>query len=152
MAVKPVPEGYHTLTPSLTVRGAWKLIEFLKRSFEAELLQEPLMRPDGTIMWAGMKIGDSRIMLSDANEQIPPVCISLYVYVNDVDATYKRAIAAGGVPSMEPTDHFYGDRSGGLKDPFGNSWWIATHKEDVSAAELAKRADDFFKKMKNRAA
>jgi uncharacterized glyoxalase superfamily protein PhnB len=152
MAVKPIPEGYHTVTPYLTVQGAAKLIDFLKKAFGAEAVHEPHKLPDGKIMHAEMKIGDSRVMLSDATEQMPATQTALYLYVNDVDGVYKRAIAAGGTSTMEPMDQFYGDRSGGLKDPFGNRWWVATHKEDVPASELEKRFKTFIEQQKNKAA
>jgi PhnB protein len=151
MAAKPIPEGYHTVTPYLTVRGAAKLIDFLKKAFGGEQV-ELFKRPDGGIMHASVKIGDSRIMLSDANDQMPATQTSIFLYVNDVDATYKRAIAAGGISTMEPMDQFWGDRSGGLRDPFGNRWMVATHKEDVSTAEIEKRFQAFLKQQKNKAA
>jgi uncharacterized glyoxalase superfamily protein PhnB len=152
MAVKPVPEGYHTVTPYLVVRGAARTIEFLKKAFGAEVLGESMMRPDGTVMHATIKIGDSHIMVSDANEQSPPTQSMLYVYVPNVDAVYQHAIAAGGTSLMEPIDQFYGDRSGGVKDPAGNRWFIGTHKEEVTPQELRKRADAIFKQQRGRAA
>jgi uncharacterized glyoxalase superfamily protein PhnB len=152
MATKPIPDGYHTVTPYLVVRGAMKTIEFLTRAFGAQQLQEPMKRPDGSIMHATLKIGDSILMLSDANDQAPATQAMLYVYVPDADATFKRALAAGGTALMEPSDMFYGDRSGGLKDPSGNRWFVATHKEDVAPAELRKRAEVFAKQQQGRAA
>jgi uncharacterized glyoxalase superfamily protein PhnB len=152
MAAKPVPDGYHTVTPYLTVRGAPRVIEFLIQAFEAELPHEPIKRPDGTIMHAEVKIGDSRIMIADESEMSKATPSSLYLYVPNVDRAYQQAIKAGGSTVMEPTDMFYGDRSGNVKDPSGNSWFIATHKEDVSPQELAKRADAFLKQQKGKAA
>jgi uncharacterized glyoxalase superfamily protein PhnB len=152
VSAKPIPEGFHTVTPYLCVRGAAATIEFLKKAFGAELAFEPLKRPDGLIMHAEIKIGDSRVMLGDASEQHPPTQSGLYVYVPNVDASYQRAVTAGGVSSMEPVDMFYGDRSGCVKDPSGNSWFIATHKEDVGQQELKKRADAFYKQQKDKAA
>jgi uncharacterized glyoxalase superfamily protein PhnB len=152
MAVKAVPDGYHTVTPYLTVRGAPNVIEFLKRAFGAELTHEPTKRPDGTIMHAEVKIGDSLVMIADESEMAKATTSSLYLYVPDVDSVYQRAIKAGGNTIMEPTDMFYGDRSGGVKDPSGNSWYIATHKEDVGPQELAKRAAAFMKQQKGKAA
>jgi PhnB protein len=152
MAVKPIPEGYHTVTPYLTVQEAAKLIDFLKKAFGATETHPPHKRPDGTIMHAEVKIGDSRIMISDANEQVPATKASLYLYVEDADAVYKRALSAGSTSVMEVTDMFYGDRSGGVKDAFGNRWWIGTHKEDVSAPELEKRFKNFIEQQKNKAA
>ncbi len=148
MAVKPIPDGYHTVTPYLTVRGAAKVIDFLKQAFGAEEAGPPLKRPDGKIMHAQVKIGDSLVMLADENEMAKATTTSLYVYVPDVDKTYQRAIKAGGEKVMEPTDMFYGDRSGSVKDPSGNSWSMATHKEDVAPQEMAKRAEAFMKQHK----
>ena len=145
MAVKPVPDGYHTVTPYLVVRGATRTIEFARKAFGAEMVEEPVKRPDGTIMHAQFKIGDSIVMISDGTEQNPPTQTMLYLYVPNVDAVYQRAVAAGGTSLMEPMDQFYGDRSGGVKDPSGNQWFIGTHKEDVSPQELKKRAEAHHK-------
>ena len=152
MAAKPVPDGYHTVTRYLTVRGAPKVIEFLKQAFGAELFHEPVKRPDGTIMHAQVQIGDSRIMIAEENEMAKATPSSLYLYVPNVDGVFQHAVKAGGSTIMEPMDMFYGDRSGGVKDPSGNSWYIATHKEDVTPQELAKRADAFIKQQKGKAA
>jgi PhnB protein len=145
MAAKAIPEGYHTVTPYLVVRGAAKTMDFAKKAFGAELAFEPLKRPDGTIMHAEIKIGDSHVMISDATEQHPPMPSMLHLYVPNVDAVYQRAVAAGGTSMMEPVDMFYGDRSGGVKDPAGNHWFIGTHKEDIAPAELRKRAEAHLK-------
>jgi PhnB protein len=152
MAAKPIPEGYHTITPYLTVRGAPKVIEFLKQAFGAEMSHDPVKRPDGTIMHAEVKIGDSRIMIAEEHEMAKATSSSLYLYVPNVDAVYQQAIKAGGKTVMEPMDMFYGDRSGAVKDPSGNSWFVATHKEDVAPQELAKRAEAFNKQRKVKAA
>jgi PhnB protein len=152
MAAKPIPDGFHTVTPYLVMHEPEKTIAFLKQAFGAESEFEPLKRPDGSIMHAELKIGDSRVMLGGAREQSKPTQAMLYVYVPDVDAIYQRALAAGGIASMEPTDMFYGDRSGSVKDPAGNTWFIATHKEDVVPQELAKRAEAMFKQQKGKAA
>ena len=152
MAVKPVPDGYHSVTPYLTVRGATKVIEFLKQAFGARLTHEPIKRPDGSIMHAQVLIGDSRIMIAEESEMAKATMSTLYLYVPDVDSVFRQAVKAGGQTIMEPSDMFYGDRSGGVKDPSGNSWFIATHKEDVGAQELQKRAEVFIKQQKNRAA
>jgi PhnB protein len=152
MVAKYVPEGHHTVTPYLTVRGAAKVIDFLKRAFGAEITHEPLKRPNGTIMHAEVKIGDSRVMIAEESEMAKAVPSSLYLYVPNVDSVYQQAVKAGGETLMEPMDMFYGDRSGGLKDPSGNSWMIATHKEDVAPKELAKRAEAFFKQRKHKGA
>ena len=152
MAAKPVPDGYHTVTPYLTVRSAPKVIEFLKQAFGAELFHEPVKRPDGTIMHAQVQIGDSRIMIAEENEMAKATPSSLYLYVPNVDSVFQQAVKAGGSTIMEPMDMFYGDRSGSVKDPSGNSWFIATHKEDVEPKELAKRAEAFNKQQKSHAA
>jgi uncharacterized glyoxalase superfamily protein PhnB len=144
MAAKPVPDGYHTVTPYLTVRGAENVIEFLKQVFGAEM-SEIIKRPDGSIMHAQVKIGDSRVMIADESENAKATPSTLYVYVPNVDSVYERAIKFGGKSVMEPTDMFYGDRSGGVKDPSGNSWFVATHREDVAPQELQKRAEAFYR-------
>jgi PhnB protein len=152
MAVKPIPEGYHTVTPYLTVRNAPKVIEFLKQAFGGKLSHDAIKRPDGSIMHAQITIGDSRIMIAEESEMAKATVSTLYVYVPDVDRVYQQALKAGGNNVMEPMDMFYGDRSGGVKDPAGNSWYIATHREDVEPNELAKRAEAFSKQQKGRAA
>jgi PhnB protein len=144
MRVKPIPDGYHTVTPYLIVEGASSLIEFLKEAFDAQET-ERVVQPDGTIMHAEVRIGDSVVMLSDAMGEWKPMPTSIYLYVNDADATYQRALQAGGTSVMEPANLFYGDRHGSVKDPAGNYWSVATHIEDVPREELAKRAEDFMK-------
>ena len=152
MTAKPIPDGYHSVTPYLTVRGAAKAIDFLKKAFGAEISHEPLKRPDGTIMHAEVTIGDSPIMIADESEMAKATMSTLYLYVPNVDGVFQQAVKAGATKIMEPADMFYGDRSGGVKDPSGNSWFIATHKEDIAPAEMAKRAEAFIKQQKNRAA
>lgn len=139
MAVKPIPEGYHTVTPYLVVPGVAKLIDFLEQAFGAQE-KERHARPDGAIMHAEVKIGDSIVMMGEPMGEFKAIPAALYLYVEDVDAVYKRALEAGATSVMEPADQFYGDRNGGVKDPAGNLWWIATHIEDVSPEELARRA------------
>ena len=139
MAVKPIPEGYHTVTPYLTVQGVPKLIDFLTHVFEAQEI-ERVMRPDGSIGHAEVRIGDSVVMVGEACDAWKPMPSALYLYVNNTDAVYQRALQAGATSVMEPADQFYGDRSAGVQDPSGNLWWIATHQEDVPPAELKKRA------------
>ncbi|MBI3244900.1 MAG: VOC family protein [Deltaproteobacteria bacterium] len=139
MAAKAIPDGYHTITPYLTVQGAGKLIDFLKLAFDAQET-ERITAPSGTIAHAEVRIGDSIVMMSDAGGERAPMPSGLYLYVNDADAVYKSALRAGSTSIMEPADQFYGDRSAGVKDPVGNQWWIATHKEDVSPEELKRRA------------
>jgi PhnB protein len=138
MAVNPIPDGFHSVTPYMIVQGAAKLLEFLDQAFGAEEVLS-MKRPDGTIMHAQIKIGDSMIEMSEATAEMPAMPAMLHLYVNDADATYKRAIQAGATSLMEPIDQFYGDRESGVKDPCGNQWYIATHKEDVSPEELANR-------------
>jgi PhnB protein len=138
--VKPVPERYHSVTPYLVVEGVPKLLEFLKDTFNSTEL-ERVPRPDGTISHAEVRIGDSVVMMGEANAQSKPMPTMLYVYVEDVDAVYKRALQAGAKPVRELKDEFYGDRAGGVADPMGNQWWIATHKEDVSPEELRRRME-----------
>ena len=142
MQVKPIPEGYHTLTPYLVVDDVDILMDFLKNAFNAdERFRMP--GPDGKAMHAEMKIGNSHIMLGAAKEGHEANNSMIYMYVEDTDATYKQAVAAGGESLMEPADQFYGDRNAGIKGPMGNSWWIATHVEDVPDEEMAKRAQEY---------
>jgi PhnB protein len=136
--VKPIPDGYHQITPYLTVENGAELVEFLQRAFGATV-QHQMDRPDGSLWHADLQIGDSHVMLGGASEEWPAMPSAIHLYVEDADATYTRALAAGGTSIMEPMDMFYGDRHGGVKDPSGNSWWIATHIEDVSPEELARR-------------
>jgi uncharacterized glyoxalase superfamily protein PhnB len=140
MPVKPKPDHYHSVTPYLVVEGASRLIEFAEAAFGAREI-ERLAAPEGRIGHAELRIGDSVVMLADAHggrEQMP--CM-LHVYVDDADATYQRALAAGATSVQAPADQFYGDRSGGVRDPCGNLWWIATHIEDVPPDELKRRAE-----------
>jgi PhnB protein len=116
MAVNAKPEGYHSLTPYLVVEGAARLIDFLEEVFDAEV-KERFAAPGDLVGHAQLRIGDSTVMLSDAHDRYAPMPAMLYVYVDDVDATYQRALAAGGTQVEAPVDRFYGDRSGGVKDP-----------------------------------
>jgi len=143
MAVKPIPDGYHSVTPYLTIPGVAKLLDFLKQAFEAQELHR-MPRPDGAIMHAEVRIGDSRLMMGEPMGNAQPMFGSLYLYVHDVDAVYKRALQAGATSTSEPADQFYGDRSAGIKDPVGNQWWVATHKEDVPPEEIVRRAEAFM--------
>jgi PhnB protein len=135
--VRKRPEGFHTVNPYLVVNGAAKVIEFLKQAFAAEEIGQPFKAPDGKIMHATVRMGDSMVEIGDSAEPMPA---NLHVYVDDVDGLYRRAIAAGGVSIREPETTFYGDRSAGVKDPGGNSWWLACHVEDVSNEEIRRRA------------
>jgi PhnB protein len=147
MAVKPIPEGYHCVTASICAKGAAQAIDFYKKVFSAtERMRMP--HPDGRVGHAEIQIGDSAIMISDEFPEMGALSpqtvggspVSLYVYVADADETFKKAVAAGAKVKRPLADQFYGDRVGGIEDPFGHIWWIATHKEDVSMEELKKRA------------
>ena len=145
MAVKPIPDGYHSLTPYLIVDGGAEALEYYKTAFGATELFR--MEHEGKIGHAEMKIGDSPFMLADQNLQMgykgPKAYggtpVSLMIYVDDCDTIYNKAIAAGGTEYKPLQDQFYGDRSGTLTDPFGHVWTISTHKEDVSEEEMEKR-------------
>jgi PhnB protein len=144
---KPIPDGYHTATPYLIVRGAARAIDFYKQAFSATEMMRFAM-PDGKVMHAEIKIGNSPIMLADECPQMGAVSpqtvggspVSLLLYVEDVDALTAEAIAAGAKVIRPVQDQFYGDRSSTLTDPFGHQWTIATHKEDVPLEEMHRRA------------
>jgi PhnB protein len=138
MAVKPIPEGHHSVTPYLVVQGADKLIQFLEQGLEGKCVERH-PGPNGQTVHAEVKIGDSIVMLGEANERAGAYSAMLYLYVPDIDETYRRAVAAGGKSLVEPMNMFYGDRSGAVSDPCGNSWHLATHIEDVSPQEMQKR-------------
>ena len=140
MAVKAIPDGYHSVTPYLVVQNVGTLLDFLKQAFDAHALFPPMTRPNGTIVHAEVRIGDSVVMMGEPMGECTPMPGSIYLYVHNMDAVYKRALQAGATSLLEPTDQFYGDRSAGVQDPVGNRWWIATHQEDVAPEELAKRA------------
>jgi uncharacterized glyoxalase superfamily protein PhnB len=145
-AVKPIPDGYHTVTPHLAVRDAAKAIEFYAKAFGAEELFR-MPGPGGVVMHAEVRIGDSIVMLGEEAPQMgassPQTIggspVSLLIYVKDVDASFARAGKAGCTVEMPPEDMFWGDRYGKLVDPFGHKWALATHKEDVSPEDMAKR-------------
>jgi len=139
MPVKPIPDGYHTVTPYLMVRDAPKFIEFMAAVFDAKTTEQ-LMRPDGRIGHTELRVGDSVIMLSEAIEPQGPTPVMLHFYVEDADAAFERAVRAGGAVVSKPANQFYGDRAGGVKEPTGNTIWIATHVEDVAPDELKRRA------------
>jgi PhnB protein len=145
--VKAVPEGYSTVTPFLNVKGAAEAIEFYKKAFGAEEQGGRAPGPNGTIMHAEIKIGNSFIMLSDAAMN-PPTQSTLHLYVDDADALWKRATEAGAEIATPIADQFWGDRYGAVSDKWGNRWGIATHKEDVPPAEMAKRMAEVMKQMK----
>ncbi|HET9704534.1 MAG TPA: VOC family protein [Vicinamibacterales bacterium] len=146
MAVKAIPDGYYSLTPYLVCKGAAKAIEFYTKAFGAvETVRMP--GPNGQVMHAEVKIGNSMLMLSDENkergalspETIGGTCVSVMLYTDDVDTVFNRAVTLGAKTEMPPADMFWGDRMGNLVDPFGHKWAIATHKEDVTPDEMQKR-------------
>jgi PhnB protein len=136
--VKPVPEGYHTVIPYIVVPGVAKLIDFAKQAFGATEVHVSKL-PGGSVMHAEIKIGDSIIMMGEGGASAKTFLAMLHLYMEDVDAVYRRAIQAGGKSLREPADQFYGDRSGAVEDSFGNQWWIATHIEDVTPEEIERR-------------
>jgi uncharacterized glyoxalase superfamily protein PhnB len=145
--VKPVPKGYRTVTPYLVVKGAVRLIEFLKRAFGARVV-DLMEGPNGAVGHASLRIGNSMVMMGEAGGKWKPMPAMIYLYVEDVDATFKRALRAGAKAVAKPADQFWGDRHGGVKDPSGNQWWISTHTEDLSPAEIKKRGEAWMKKQK----
>ena len=156
MAAKAIPEGYHTLTTYLAVENAAEAIEFYKHAFGArESLRMP--GPDGSIGHAELEIGDSKLMLSDPFPQSsvrPPgevggTTASVFMYVEDVDAVFKKAVDAGATVTMEVADQFWGDRFGTVSDPFGHVWSIATHVEDLTPEQIAERGQAAMAAMSN---
>ncbi|ANY86940.1 MULTISPECIES: VOC family protein [Pseudomonas] len=152
MAVKPIPEGQHSITPYLAINDAAKAIEFYKKAFGAvEMFR--LDAPGGRVGHAELKIGDSSVMLGDpcdmeggltASQKLAGAAVGLHLYVEDCDKVYAQALAAGATQVYEVKDQFYGDRSGTLKDPFGNMWFVSTHKEDLTPEEIRDRAAKMF--------
>ncbi|HDS1733056.1 MULTISPECIES: VOC family protein [Pseudomonas] len=152
MAAKPIPEGQHSITPYLGIKDAAKAIEFYKAAFGAiEMFR--LDGPDGRVGHAELKIGDSSLMLAEpcgesggltASQSLNGVAVGLHLYVEDCDKVYAQAIAAGASQVSPLKDQFYGDRSGTVKDPFGNLWFVSTHKEDLSPDEIRARAAEMF--------
>jgi PhnB protein len=145
--VRPIPAGYHAVTPYLSIRGAAQAIDFYKRAFGAKELMR-MEGPEGKLGHCEIQIGDSRLMLADEYESMQflgprsrgGTTVQIHLYVPDVDTTVARAAAAGGRIIRPVEDQFYGDRAGAIEDPFGHRWHIATHKEDVSLAEAKRRA------------
>jgi PhnB protein len=151
---KPVPDGYHTITPYFAVRGAAEAIAFYKKAFGAE--ERSIMKgPDGKIMHAELNIGNSILMMGEecpesgnnSPASLGGTTVGLMLYVNDVDASFARATAAGCKAQMPPTDMFWGDRYCKMTDPFGHSWSIATHKTDFTPEEMGRGMEEFMKKM-----
>ncbi len=139
MTVSPIPDGYNTVTPYVIVPDIRATIAFTRDVFGA-VEHELIELPGGEIAHAEIRIGDSVVMLGQARDQWKPIPSSLYVYVEDVDAVYERALAQGAQTIYPPTDQFYGDRSAGVSDRQGNFWWVATHIEDVDPEEMRRRA------------
>ena len=158
MAVKPIPEGYHTLTPSLTVRNAERAIEFYKQAFGAEVRGGVAKGPDGKVMHAELKIGDSVIMLTDeypefgskSPQSIGDSGTGLHIYLDNVDAAFDRAVKAGASVEMPVMDQFWGDRYGKLQDAFGHKWSIATHVKDMPADDMKKAMDEACAQMQDK--
>lgn len=138
MSVKGIPDGYENVIPYLICKDTDKVIEFCQKAFDAKLA-ECSKTEGGVVMHATIHIRNSAIMLSEGSEAHPAMPVMLYIYFDNVDAVYKKALEAGGISLREPTNEFYGDRSCGVKDISGNQWWMATHVEDVSASEMAER-------------
>lgn len=151
-AAKAVPDGYHTITPQLTLDKAAETIEWYKRALGAQELSRAV-GPDGKIMHAEIKVGNSRVMLNDAmpGSKGPQAFggspASLWLYVEDSDAVFNQAVRAGATVQVPIDNQFWGDRGGAVADPAGYTWWIATRKEDLTRAEMDQRAEDFFKQM-----
>ena len=150
-ATSPVPQGFHTVTPQLTLENAAQTIEWYKKALGAEEVSRAT-GPDGKIMHAELKIGDSRFMVNDVMMGKGPQALggspaSFWVYVENSDTLFNRAVSEGAKVEMPMADQFWGDRAGAVADPAGYSWWIATHKEDLTQDEIKQRAEEFFKQM-----
>ena len=142
MPTKPIRDGFHAVTPYLFTQGASRLIEFISAAFDGEVTFQKA-RPDGAIMHAEMRIRDSMLMLADAPAQFGPMPTSIYLYVTDCDAVYQSALDSGGVSVFPIMTLPSGERYGGVRDPSGNVWWVATHVEDVSPEEEERRWKEF---------
>lgn len=154
---KKIPDGFHTVTPSLTLKDSKKAIDFYKKAFNAEVIDLfPSLNGTG-IMHATLKIGNSMLMLGDemegsegcakSAETVGSSPMGLFLYVSNVDDVFEQAVAAGGQSAMPVADMFWGDRVGQINDPFGYSWMIATHTEDLTDDQIKKRAEEFFASM-----
>ncbi|PMV19294.1 MULTISPECIES: VOC family protein [unclassified Pseudomonas] len=150
MSVEPIPKGYASITPYMGIDKASEAIEFYKKAFGATQVMR-LDMPDGKVGHAELRIGDSAIMLGTPCDGMAlrnpaeHTSVGLHLYVSDVDAQFKQAVAAGASVVSEPKDQFYGDRSASVKDPFGHLWFLATHKEDLTEAQIRERAEALFK-------
>lgn len=145
MPVKPIPDNYPRVSPYLIVSDVEVTMNFIEYVFNGKV-REKMTTPDGSVNHGEMSIGDSVIMMGKATEEYKPLNAMLYIYVEDTDSTYKRAIEKGAVSVMEPADQFYGDRNAGVTDKDGISWWIASHFEDVSPEEMMRRNEARDKK------
>jgi uncharacterized glyoxalase superfamily protein PhnB len=142
MRTKPIPEGFHAITPYLFAQGASRLIEFISAAFEGELISHQT-RPDGAVMHATMRIRDSMLMLADPTQEFGLMPSSIYLYVTDCDTVYQRALNSGGISVFPMMTLPSGERYGGVKDPCGNIWWVATHVEDIPFDEQERRWREF---------
>jgi len=142
MSIKPIPKGFHAITPYLFTKGAGRLIDFVSAAFEGELIFQQ-KRPDGATMHATMRIGDLMLMLADPTDEFGAMPTSIYLYVTDCDAVYQRALNSGGASVFPIMTLPSGERYGGIKDPCGNIWWVATHVEDVPPDEQKRRWKQF---------
>ena len=147
--MNPIPEDHHRITPYLVVPAVARLLDFLKQAFDAVETTRPMMRADGSVMHAEVQIGDCHVMMGEPPGGFTPMPAMLYLYVEDVDAAFQRALAAGATSVMEPADQFYGDRNGGVKDPSGNMWWLAERKEKLSEEEVQLRAKQYAAEQQN---
>ena len=147
MTAKPIPEGYHSLTPNLTVANGLEALDFYEKAFGAEVIRKLVM--GGKLMHSELRLGDSIVSVSDAFPEYgsvaptvdAPVPVALLLYTEDVDALYDRALEAGATELNRPADQFHGDRAGSLKDPYGHRWMLATHTEDMSEEEMQRRTE-----------
>jgi PhnB protein len=148
-SVRAVPEGLHTVTPYLMVNNAQGLIEFIKNAFDGKVtfVQK---RDDDKIMHSTMSIGDSTVMISDTLEGMEAKTSMMFLYLEDVDSVFSRAMQAKATSVREPVTEFYGDRAGAVKDQWGNTWWIATHVEDVDPEELQRRAEKVMQERREK--
>ena len=152
--VKPIPTGYHSVTPNFVVNDGSKAIAFYKKAFGAKEIMR-MLGPGGAIMHAELQIGDSRVMLNDEMPEMGSKSpssyggspVTFYVYFKNVNAAWKRAVAAGGKPTFPLSDMFWGDRTGGVEDPFGHRWTLAQHVKDLTPKEIKKAQAEFFAQM-----
>jgi PhnB protein len=156
--VRPIPEGMHTVTPSLVIRDCAKAIEFYKRAFDAQEVSR-FPAPDGQSIWhAELRIGDSIVFMNDPMPEMgrsapsvdAPAPVTMWLYVPDCDAAFRRAVGAGAKPTMQPTDMFWGDRVASVADPHGYHWSFATHQKDLTPEEMRRAGEEFARSMATR--